>query len=344
VPFAISHLPFLLSDLYAAVARRRRERYARRPDLRRRLRHPVISVGNLAVGGRGKTPTVAFLARLLLEAGERPSVLTRGYGRTRPEEGVVVVSAPDGLRADLARAGDEPLMLARQLPGVPVLVSSDRYLAGRLAEHHFGVTVHLLDDGFQHLQLDRDVDLVIVTSEDLDPAARTLPSGRLREEPDALVAADAVLAGSQGVRLPGDLDVPLFTLRRVVGDPIGVGAASALGVCAPGAPVLAVAGIADPQRFLTDLRAAGWMPTGVLLFRDHHPYSGRDVERIWAAAAKTGAGAVVTTEKDFVRLLPFRPFPVPVAYVPLTMEPEPALEFRRWLDASLRAARDIIVD
>src|SRR4029453_15234077 len=144
---------------------------------------------NLAVGGRGKTPTVACLARWLQEAGERPAILTRGYARTLPQDGVVVVSGPEGLRADLARAGDEPLMLARQLPGVPVLVSSDRYLAGRLAEHHFGVTVHLLDDGFQHLQLDRDLDLVIVSRDDLDPRTRTLPSGRLREKADALIAA-----------------------------------------------------------------------------------------------------------------------------------------------------------
>jgi tetraacyldisaccharide 4'-kinase len=334
----------LLSDLYAAAARRRRERYARRPDLRWRLRRPVVSVGNLAVGGRGKTPAVACLARWLQEAGERPSVLTRGYARTRPEEGVVVVSDATDIRADLARAGDEPLMLARQLPGVPVLVSSDRYLAGRLAEHHFGVTVHLLDDGFQHLQLDRDVDLVIVSREDLEPGARTLPSGRLREARDTLVAADAVLATSPDVNLPPSIEVPLFRLRRGLGDPIATGPTSAVEACAPGVSTLAVAGIADPGRFLHDLRAKGWATEHSLVFRDHHPFSRHDVERIWAEAVKAGARAVVTTEKDFVRLLPYRPFPLPVAYVPLTIEPEPATEFRRWLDASLRAARDITVD
>jgi tetraacyldisaccharide 4'-kinase len=106
-------------------------------------------------------------------------------------------------------------------------------------------------------------------------------------------------------------------------------------------PVFALAGIADPQRFLDDLAAAGWTTAGALVFGDHHPYSARDAERVWAAAERARAGAVVTTEKDFVRLLPFRPFPVPVAYVPLTMEPEPAAEFRRWLAASLRAARDL---
>jgi tetraacyldisaccharide 4'-kinase len=304
----------------------------------------VISVGNLAVGGRGKTPTVASLARWLCDAGESPSILTRGYARTRPEEGVVVVSGPDGLRADLARAGDEPLMLARQLPGLPVLVSSDRYLAGRLAERHFGVTVHLLDDGFQHLQLDRDIDLVIVNAEDLEPGARTLPSGRLREPGDVLIAADAVLAGGPEVRLPPDVDLPVFTLRRSLGRPVIAGPTSPSDTPTANVPALAVAGIVDPARFLDDLRATGWVVLQALVFRDHHAFSSRDVERIWREAAKAGAGIVVTTEKDFVRLLPFRPFPLPVAYLPLTMEIEPAVEFRRWLDASLRSARDIIVD
>src|SRR5688500_18404330 len=108
----------MLSTLYAAIARRRRERYAARPDLRRRLRNPVVSIGNLAVGGGGKTPMAAYVARTLLEMGERPAVLSRGYGRRDRRDGVVVVRDADGIRADLSRAGDEPLMLVRQLPGV----------------------------------------------------------------------------------------------------------------------------------------------------------------------------------------------------------------------------------
>jgi tetraacyldisaccharide 4'-kinase len=330
----------LLNDLYAAVARRRRERYARRPDLRRRLHRPVISVGNLAVGGRGKTPVVAALVRVLVAAGERPAILSRGYGRTHPEDGVVVVNAPDGIRADLGRAGDEPLMLARQLPGIPILVASDRYLAGRLAEHHFDVTVHVLDDGFQHLQLDRDLDLVIVAPEDLDPSARTLPTGRLREAPDALVAADAILSASPSVEMPAGDHRPLFTLRRQLGALAGEGGA----MVAPDMPVLAVSGIANPSRFVSDLRDAGWKVAQSLAFRDHHPYRQAEVTQFVTAAHACGAKAVVTTEKDFVRLLPFRPFPLPVVYLPLTMEIEPAAEFRGWLEASLRAARDITVD
>jgi tetraacyldisaccharide 4'-kinase len=322
----------MLSSLYAAVARRRRERYAARPDLRRRLRRPVISVGNLAVGGRGKTPLVAAIARLLLAAGERPAILSRGYGRIQPEDGVVVVRDPDGMRADLARAGDEPLMLARQLPGASVLSCPDRYLAGRLAEHHFGATVHLLDDGMQHLQLERDIEIVLVASDDVRNPV-TLPAGRLREPIDTLVVADAIVVSDDVPFEAAGSDVPVFRARRVMGTP-DVPATS---------PVFLCAGIAGPERFFDDIRAGGWTVTGTLAFRDHHPYSAADFARIESAARGSGAGAVLTTEKDFVRLLPLRPFPMAVGWVPLTMEPDPLPEFRLWLAGSLSAARDIIV-
>jgi tetraacyldisaccharide 4'-kinase len=140
----------IASHLYALGARVRR-RTLSSSDAQRRLDRPVVSVGNLSVGGSGKTPLVAYIARLLEDAGERPAILSRGYARTRPEDGVTVVSDGIRLRADLERAGDEPLMLARALPRVPVLVCADRYLAGRLAELRLGATAHLLDDGFQHL-------------------------------------------------------------------------------------------------------------------------------------------------------------------------------------------------
>ena len=130
--------------------------------------------------------------------GERPAILSRGYGRRDAADGVVVVRDPGGIRSDLDRAGDEPLMLARQLEGVAVLVCPDRHLAGRLAEHHFGCTVHVLDDGFQHFALRRDADIVVVTREDLPPPdvdrpPKTLPTGRLREPIDVLAAADALI-------------------------------------------------------------------------------------------------------------------------------------------------------
>lgn len=321
----------MLSALYAAVVRRRRERYAARPDLRRRLRRPVVSIGNLAVGGRGKTPMAATVARLLLQMGERPAILSRGYGRQHPDDGVVIVRDPDGIRADLARAGDEPLMLARQLPGVSVLCCAERYLAGRLAEHHLGATVHVLDDGFQHVQLDRDIDIVLLGREDVATPV-TLPVGRLREPLDTLVAADAIITADDDVVVEG-VDVPIFRGRRTLGPAEGVEA---------GQPVFAVAGIAAPGRFFADLRAAGWQLTGTRGFADHHRYTREDVARIVAEARAAGASAILTTEKDFVRLLPWRPFAIGIGWVPLTMEPEPLPEFRRWLAGSLDAARDLV--
>jgi tetraacyldisaccharide 4'-kinase len=333
----------VLSTLYAAIARRRREHYAARPDLRRRLRRPVVSVGNLAVGGRGKTPTVACLARELLAMGERPAILSRGYARRQLDDGVVVVRDAEGIRADLDRSGDEPMMLARRLDGVSVLSSSDRYLAGRLAEHHLGATVHVLDDGFQHLQLDRDIDLVIVAGEDLEAGARTLPGGRLREPPDTLVAADAILAVDERVFALGPTSrrepFQIFRMRRTMGPVNDTHAGS--GAADPSLPSVAIAGIARPEDFFAGLRAAGHNLTRTSAFRDHYRYSRSDVDRVFRDARAAGAVRVLTTEKDYVRLLPFRPFRMPVGWVPLTMEPDPLPEFRRWLAGALAGARDL---
>jgi tetraacyldisaccharide 4'-kinase len=322
----------VLSTLFAAIVRRRRERFALRPDLRQRLRRPVISIGNLAVGGRGKTPLAATVARLLRDAGERPAILSRGYARARPEPGVVVVRDTEGIRADLGRSGDEPLMLARQLPGVSVLVCADRFLAGCFAEHHLGATVHVLDDGFQHLQLERDIDLVIVGRADVENPV-TLPAGRLREPLDTLIAADAVLTADDDVTVAvNGMDLPVFRLRRqgsFVPAPEAAGQA-----------VVAVAGIATPERFFDDLRAAGWNVVETVRFRDHHRYSARDLGRIANRARERSAARIVTTEKDYVRLLPLRPFPLPVTCISITLEPDPPGAFREWMLRELSAARD----
>ena len=249
-----------VSTLYGAVARQRRGWYTRVPDRQRRLQRPVISVGNLSVGGSGKTPVVAHLARVLLAAGERPAILSRGYARRVQDAGVTVVSDGEHVLSDLDHAGDEPLMLARTLPGVPVLVASSRYLAGRLAESQLGATVHLLDDGFQHMQLARDVNLLIVDPADLSD--RVLPAGRLREPLSAAQSADAVLATTDAAtaidtireRLPAR---HLFAVRRVLQPVHTVSSGTVLEPATVG-PIFAAAGIARPRRFLDDLAAAGW--------------------------------------------------------------------------------------
>ena len=307
----------------------------------------MISIGNIAVGGRAKTPLAAYVVSRLREMGERPAILSRGYGRREPVDGVVVVRDPDGIRADLDRAGDEPLMLARQLDGVSVLVSDDRHLAGRLAEHHLDATVHVLDDGFQHFQLHRDADIVVVGGDDLPPtgggsAPRTLPAGRLREPLDAMAAADAVIAleGATVAALPGQREggPPVWRARRRQ-QPVRTADPALRPIAASDGPVLAVAGIAEPKGFLADLRAAGWAIAGDVRFRDHYRYSRADVTAIADAMRACQARAVVTTEKDLVRLLPFRPFPVPVGFAPLTLELDASDTFGAWLKARVDAAR-----
>lgn len=340
----------LLSGVYGRAARFRRAWYGRYPDRTRKLEQPVISVGNLTVGGSGKTPVVAALARLLLTSGERPAILTRGYGRRRTKDGVVVVSDGHAVLVPTRESGDEPQMLARALPSVPVLVSSDRYLAGRLAERTFGCTVHLLDDGFQHVQLARDVDLLVMSADDI--TERVLPWGRLRElletasEADALLLSDSPdVAESIGETLGITLTfrtAPRYESPRFLSGEVGS--------FDRGLRVVAVAGIARPERFFAALRAEGarhdgdgrWDVVREIVFRDHHWFSRRDLAAIQQAVTDTGADLVVTTEKDAMRLESVRHASggTPWAFLPHQVDVEPDQAFAAWISERLRAARD----
>ena len=294
----------------------------------------MISIGNLAVGGRGKTPLAAAVARMLRDMGERPAILSRGYGRARKSRDVVVVRDPQRILGDLDSSGDEPLMLARQLPGVSVLAGPSRYRAGRIAETELGATVHVLDDGFQHLQLERDIDLLLLGREDIERPL-TLPAGRLREPLDTIVAADAVLTQDVEVMVEAaGFDLPIYRLRTFTPSDRG---ASALD--AGGEPVLALAGIAAPQRFFDDLAAAGWNVVKTMVFRDHHRYDAEDPVFVAENAAASAAGRIVTTEKDYVRLLPLEPWPLPVDFVAIDVVPEPFDRFRDWIAGEIRTTR-----
>ena len=333
----------MLSRLYGEAAWRRRRWYARRPQARRRLARPVISVGALAAGGSGKTPLVAWLARMLVGMGERPAILSRGYGRADPVEGAAVIRDFQRTVGSLAIAGDEPWMLARALDGVAVVVAADRHLAGRLAETRLHATVHLLDDGFQHFQLERGTDLVLLSAADLDDPA-VLPAGRLREPLATARCADALLL----VDVPGDRRAAvearlhparLFHVDRRAGavrvrQPGG-------GTEAPdaGARVAAVAGVARPERFFDDVRAAGYEVVRAIAFSDHHRFASRDVARIQAEARRAGAQAIVTTDKDFVRLEPWLPLDPVLATMPLTCAVTPEAPFRAFVAGRLAAER-----
>ena len=302
----------------------RRSWYERHPQSRRSLDRPVISVGNLSVGGSGKTPIVAALARMLLDMGQRPAILSRGYARRRATDGVVVVSDGNHVLEPVENSGDEPQMLARALPGVPVLVCADRHLAGRLAEKRFAATVMLLDDGFQHLALGRNVDVLVMPASDLDDAV--LPSGRLREPLDAASSADCVL-------VPGSLEdvsrvaatfdrMPVFRVTNHFGSLQGLDASAPSGT-----RVVAVAGIARPERFFTTLREQGFEIVRELRFPDHHWFSSGDLDRIRTIAKDASADFVATTEKDAVRVAPQSGW----AVLPMTAVIEPPELFSSWL-------------
>ena len=312
--------------------RARRRRFERQPQRQRRLSRPVISVGNLSMGGTGKSPVVAAIARWLIEAGERPSILSRGYARKDPVDGVVVVSDGTAIHSTVERSGDEPLMLAREVPRAIVCVAPERYLAGRLAEEKLGATIHVLDDGFQHLELGRDLDILVTSCGEI-PSGRVIPAGRLREPIDAaaraqvLVVSDATLAAASAEAWALGISQSCGMLRKL-GEPVRIGdQGSGLGDQGSGIrerSVLAVAGIAHPDRFAQSLKDAGWNVAGAMSFRDHHLYSTRDVAAIAAEMQRVGAGAVFTTDKDAVRFEALGATPFPLYRVPLHVQFDPA--------------------
>jgi tetraacyldisaccharide 4'-kinase len=271
-----------LTRLYGAVTALRNTLFDRGMLSSRRLEQPVVSVGNLSVGGSGKTPFVIALGELLKARGIRFDVLSRGYGRKT--RGVLVVD-PDGNAAEF---GDEPLLIARRL-GVPVVVGESRCAAGRLAERKFQSQLHVLDDGFQHRSLARDFDIVLMSERDFGD--RMLPSGRLREPLSSLARADAVvLPRGLAVHHPALREKPVWRIGRELALPN-----------LPAAPVV-FCGIARPEQFFAQVRAAGITPAAEIEFRDHYSYDRSDVERLLAMRVKLSAGGFLTTEKDAVNL------------------------------------------
>jgi tetraacyldisaccharide 4'-kinase len=293
-----------LTGLYGAATALRNTLFDRGVISSQRLEQPVVSIGNLSMGGSGKTPFVIALGELLKARGIRFDVLARGY--RRKTRGVLVVET-DGNAADF---GDEPLLIARRL-GVPVIVGESRYDAGRVAEQRFQPQLHILDDGFQHRSLVRDFDIVLMTESDFDD--RLLPSGRLREPLSSLQRADAIV-------LPRDFSGQNFSVHDLAIDSFARQGKliwrmhrEIVVPAAPASPIV-FCGIARPQQFFAQVRAAGITPAAEVEFRDHHPYDRSDIERLLAMRGKLGAGGFLTTEKDAVNLgslqADLRPFAV----------------------------------
>ncbi len=289
-----------LSLLFGAAVGARNALYSRGVLPSRRLGRPVISVGNLSVGGSGKTPFVLLLGELLKQRGIAFDVLSRGYGRRT--RGAAIVD-PGGASRDF---GDEPLLIARKLQ-VPVIVGEERFAAGRLAEERFPSRLHLLDDGFQHRALARDFDIVLVTAEDAHD--RLLPAGRLREPLSALARADAVVLTSGAPEDVFPLEGKLVWRAHRTIAPRDL----------PAHP-LAFCGIARPKNFFVQLRNAGVDLAAEASFRDHHQYTEKDVRDLMAMATRSEADGLVTTEKDAVNLGGYFSALKPLAVVPVKMD------------------------
>ena len=290
----------LLSSLFGLGVQARNALYDHGTLRARRLQGPVISIGNLSVGGSGKTPFVILLGELLKARGLKFDILSRGYGRQT--RGVALVD-PGGSARDF---GDEPLLIVRRLH-MPLIVGEDRYAAGVFAEANFGPQLHLLDDGFQHRALARDFDIVLVTPD--DARDRLLPTGRLREPLSSLRRADAVVltsgASDENFPMNGKL---VWRVRR-----------SILAKNVPPRP-LAFCGIARPQSFLLQLRTAGIEPVAEAIYRDHHAYTEQDIHQLLELKNKSEAGGFVTTEKDGINLDGYFSALEPLAVVPVKME------------------------
>jgi tetraacyldisaccharide 4'-kinase len=290
---------------------------------------PVVSLGNLTVGGTGKTPAVELAVRTLLELARRPAVVSRGYGRR--SRGVQVVADTSAIRLDAEDAGDEPFLLARRLPGVPVVVGANRHDAARLAVDRFDADTIVLDDGFQHRTLRKDLEIVMVRAANPWGNGRLLPLGPLREPLAALARADlVVLTGATG---PADLastadavriHAPTVPVLPAVYHPVECWMAGSmrwvqLGSLA-GLRLLGFAGIGTPSAFEHTLRGLGIEVEALVAYPDHHWYTARDLAALAARATAPGVQGLVTTEKDWVRLRRLTPPGLPLYVVSVRLE------------------------
>ena len=312
----------------------------------RSLPCPVIAIGNLTVGGTGKTPIAAWVAGSLRDTGRRVAVLSRGYGRRGG--GTRLVSDGRQILLEADRAGDEPYLIARDTPGVVVAVGADRAAAASLVRAATGAPdLIVLDDGFQHRRLRRDLDIVLVDGVDPWGNGRMLPRGPLREPVKSLERADAIVVTRSTGTMPPELAAALDRYNprarvmhcrlesdgflRVEGDPVDPAALR-------GFATFVFSGIARPERFEDDVRRLGLRIVGTRRFADHHRYRAADLREIEAAARTAGAGSLTTTEKDLVRIVDPAPAGLPIHALRLRVVFRPGDDPRAWILERLAAA------
>jgi tetraacyldisaccharide 4'-kinase len=314
------------SKLYGIGVSLRTQLYASGLLKQKRLKATVISVGNLSVGGTGKTPLVIWLAEKLLEQGQRVAILTRGYRGT-------------------AGSSDEVEVMRSRLQNRVVFgVGKGRFAEGQRIESHQAIDIFLLDDGFQHLQLARDLDIVLIDAS--RPLAQALlPAGPMRERLSALTRAGIIMF-TRTENTPGAKEA----LQRLSNLPIFSASTRSLGFRRIGTegplqtvtelgsgPFFVFCGIGNPEAFVCDLQRWGITPAGHVFFADHHRYTLEDVQAIEQAAVQLGAKSLLTTEKDSRNLsgLTFPSLPVYVSVIDLEISGE--TEFLVAINGALQA-------
>ncbi|MCI0665128.1 MAG: tetraacyldisaccharide 4'-kinase [Acidobacteria bacterium] len=328
------------AKLYQLGVRARLALYENKIFKINRLSAPVISIGNLTVGGTGKTPCVAFIALLLRDASHDVAILSRGY--KRESEGLIEVSNEKEILRGPRESGDEPYLLANSCPGVRVVVDRDRYQAGRWLAERGSVSVFILDDGFQHLQLARDLNLLLIDAGEPLEEAELVPLGRLREPLAGMRRADAVIVTrsdqafdrrslERTITKYSRRAIPIIyayheitNLRRLDNqENWDISSFS-------NEKVAALSCIARPERFIEDLRRLGMRLVFRRDFPDHHRYNRQEFDETVEAALAAGAHAVITTEKDAanlsVEILKSSRLPVFAAKMEFRWEDEEALK------------------
>jgi tetraacyldisaccharide 4'-kinase len=335
-----------LSGLYGVAMKARRALYRRGFFRVNEIGVPVISVGNLTTGGTGKTPLVEWIARALAQRQERLCILTRGYGREHPGRRVLVSNGSE-MFSDARGAGDEPLLLAEKLKGeAAVICDADRVAAAHWAIENLGTKLFILDDGFQHLRMARDYNIVAIDATNPWGNRRLLPAGNLRESPHQLARADCIVITraddlAQTQTLKPEIDRlskgrPVFLSRMRVA---GLRKLSDLKDGASGedlksVPAAAFCGVGNPESFFAQLRRDGYTLCHTRVFPDHHYYTQEEINALISQSSQRGAHALLTTAKDEVKLRSFK-FEMPSYVVDVAIEIEGESKFLALIDTAI---------
>ena len=323
--FSLRSFLSMFSKVYGGSVKLRRNFYKKAVFQSKRLPCPIISIGNITVGGTGKTPMTIYVAQVVKQLGYKVAIISRGYkGKSERVGGIV----SDGrvLLMTPEIAGDEPYMMAKRLKDVPVIVGKNRFKAGWLAVRKFNPDVIVLDDGFQHLKLQRDLDLVLLDCRKPFGNGHLLPRGVMREPVSALLCADAIILtksdtvnNNETSSLPKKLrsyerNKPVyrtfhhpFVYKIINGEKkiFETNMQEALrqnSGCIKGRTVFAFSGLADNHSFQQTVKSFKCNLSGFMEFSDHHQYSKRDLDEILSAAKKSMSECIITTEKDYVRI------------------------------------------